>query len=290
MAATVGSALADAEARLAAAGVASPAFDAAVLLGRLLGVDRGGLAVRRRDPLDPVLATRLSDAVRRRAAREPLQHITGEQEFRGRRFKVDRRGLVPRPETEGIVDAVARLDLVDGSAVADLGTGSGCIAVSLAIEHPGLQVHALDSSPAALELARDNARLHGVTAQVEFRLASFVDPPTDWFSRMALVVSNPPYVSEAEWATLEPEVRDHEPRQALVGGISGYEAYEALGPSTMRLLEPGGHLILELGMGQERQVADLLARAGLITLFIDPDLRGIPRILVARKPDGKETR
>ncbi len=290
MAVTVGSALVDAEDRLTEAGVASPGFDAAVLLGRLLGVDRGGLAVRRRDLLDPVVATRLFDDVGRRAAREPLQHITGEQEFHGRPFKVDPRGLVPRPETEGILDAVARLDPEDGSAVADLGTGSGCIAVSLALEHPGMQVHALDSSRGALELARENARFHGVADRVEFRLGSYTDPPDGWCSRMALVVSNPPYVSEAEWATLEPEVRDHEPRQALVGGTTGYEAYEALGTPAMRLLEPGGHLILELGMGQDRQVADLISRAGLVTVRVDPDLSGIPRILVARKPEGKESR
>ncbi len=285
MAVTVGSALADAEIRLAAAGVASPGFDAAVLLGRLLGVDRGGLAVRRRDPLDPVVAERLFDAIRRRAAREPLQHITGEQEFHGRPFKVDRRGLVPRPETEGIVDAVARLDPVDGSVVADLGTGSGCIAVTLAIEHPGLQVVALDSSAEALELARGNARFHGVADRIDFRLSDFTAPPAEWCSRISLVVSNPPYVSEAEWATLEPEVRDHEPRRALVGGVSGYEAYEALGPPALRLLRPGGYLILELGMGQERLVAELMNRAGFVTVRVDLDLRGIPRILVARKPD-----
>ncbi len=296
MAATVGSALADAEKRLSAAGVASPGFDAAVLLGRLLGVDRGGLAVRRRDPLDPGVAARLFDAIGRRAAREPLQHITGEQEFHGRPFKVDRGVLIPRPETEGIVEAVARLDPVDGAIVADLGTGSGCIAVTLAIEHPGLQVVALDSSAEALELARDNARCHGVAGRIDFRLSDFADPPAEWCSRMSLVVSNPPYVSEAEWARLEPEVRDHEPRRALVGGVSGYEAYEALGPQALRLLQPGGHLILELGMGQERQVAELMNRAGFVDVRVDPDLRGIPRVLVARKPDrveddkAKETR
>lgn len=281
--ATVGEALSAAAERLTRAGVDAPRLAGEMLLARLLGTDRGGLLLRRDEPLEATLARGFDDWVERRARREPLQHITGQQEFHGLAFKVDRRALVPRPETEGLVDAV--LEGPETRRVADLGTGGGCIAIALAVRRPGLRLHALDASAAALDLARENARAHGVLDRVEFALGDLAFPPPSWQGRMDAVVSNPPYVGEAEWSGLAPEVRDHDPREALVAGETGLEAYAALAPAAGRLLRPGGVLMLELGWGQSAAVVEIVARAGFEAIEVRPDLRGIARVLVAR--DGR---
>ena len=165
---TIGDALRAGTARLERAGVGAARHDAELLLAHLLGTDRGGLFLRRGDTLDGRIAQRYSGWIRRRAGREPLQHVTQVQEFYGLSLLTDRRALVPRPETEGLVEAALGLAPASGARVVDLGTGSGCIVVALAVVRPDLRIHALDRSPTALALARENAARHEVEARIEF--------------------------------------------------------------------------------------------------------------------------
>lgn len=286
MSGSVAQTLGAAASRLERAGVSAPRRDAELLLARLLDSDPGGLIVRRTDDLDPVVAARFDEWIARRETRVPLQHVTGNQEFYGLTFRVDRRALVPRPETEGLVDAALAIDGLDTARVADLGTGGGCIAVTLAVRRGRLRLHALDRSAPAIELARENARDHGVRERIEFVVSDFAAAPADWNGRLDLVLSNPPYVGEAEWRTLEPEVRLHDPREALVPGPSGLEAYGSLLPAAARLLRPGGTLILELGYGQAAKVEEIVRTQPFEAIGVRPDLRGVPRVLVARRSRG----
>ncbi len=272
-----------AAARLERAGVPAPRREAEILLGHLIGKDRGGVVARRPDPLDEEQAARFEALLARREGREPLQYLTGEQEFMGLRFLVDARVLVPRPETEGVVEAVLGLGLPSGASVADLGTGSGCIPISLAVARRDLRLFALDVSPEALDVARANAERHGVADRIELVRSELAEPPASWAGRMDAVVSNPPYVSEEEWACLSPEVRDHEPRIALVPGPTGLEAYGRAAVSAAALLRPGGYLALELGFGREEGARRAVALVGFRGLEAIPDLRGIPRVLLARR-------
>jgi len=281
---TVGQALEAAIRSLGEAGVPGYRRDAELLLAHLLGTDRGGLLVRRRDPLAAVIAARYATCVERRSARVPLQHVIGEQPFFGFDFKIDGRALVPRSETELLVELALALELRQGARIVDLGTGSGCIAVSLARLRPDLMVHALDLSADAIVLARENAVANGVLERISFVRADLREPPADWQGTLDLVVSNPPYVSDAEWVGLEPEVREHDPREALVAGPTGYEVYRVLVPLAHGLLRGGGWLLLELGEGQDATVRELAAAVGFAEITVRPDLQGIPRVLQALKP------
>jgi release factor glutamine methyltransferase len=276
----VSAALEEAAARLEAAGIERPRDEALRLLALALGTDRGGVLARRPDPLPGEAEVRLASLLQRRASREPLQYLTGVQEFHGLTLEVDRRVLIPRPETEEVVDAVLGLGLPDGGTVADLGTGSGCIALAVKAARPDLTVLALDRSADGLAVARGNAGRHGL--DVTFVQGDFAQPPQEWTARLHAVVANPPYVTEAEWAALAPEVRDHEPRAALVPGETGLEAYQALLPAAFRLLVPGGTLVLELGWRSADSVSALAAAAGFRGVAVRNDLRGVPRILVGR--------
>jgi release factor glutamine methyltransferase len=273
-----------AAALLDAAGVANARLEAEFLLAHLLDTDRGGLLVRRTEQLPDVIAEHYASWIDRRAAREPAQHITGTQEFYGLEFRVDSRVLIPRPETEGIIDVVLALDLPPKASVVDLGTGSGCIAVTLAVRRPDLEVHALDISGDALEVARANAALHGVGDRIEFVHADLSAPPAGWSGRVNVIVSNPPYVPAGDLAGLQSEVRDHDPRSALVAGPTGLEAYQALVPVARDLLVSEGHLVLELGFEQDEAVRRLVEAGGFRLVEIRPDMQQIPRILVARGP------
>ena len=276
--------IAEAASRLERAGVAAARAEAQLLLARLLGTDRGGVAARGSDPVDDEIGARFADWVARRERREPFQHITGSAEFHGLEMRVDARALIPRPETEGIVDAALEREPL---SLADLGTGSGCIAVALAVRRTELRVHALDRSGDALELARENARAHGVESRVELRSGDMAAPPEEWRAAMDVVVSNPPYVAEDAWRELEPEVRDHDPREALVPGPTGLEAYPQVARGACELLRPDGVLIVELGQGQAAAVREIFARHGLQPLEVRSDLRGIERVLIARLAPGE---
>jgi release factor glutamine methyltransferase len=222
--------------------------------------------------------------VERRRGRVPIQHILGTQEFFGISFRVTPAVLIPRPETEGVVEEVlAELGSSPHPRIADVGCGSGCIGVAVAHEHRGASVVAIDSSPAALAVARENALRHGVSERMQFLLGDLLEPLLESRDRIDAVVSNPPYVSDAELTTLEPEVAEHEPRIALAGGADGLAVIGRLLDQTKSVIAPGGFLFMEIGKGQAEQVAVDIREAGLELLRFAPDLSGIPRVAVARR-------
>ena len=226
-------------------------------------------------------AESLQRLVLRRMTHEPVAYITGVREFYGREFMVTRAVLIPRPETEGVVEAVPSGVLANPSAgqpvALDIGTGSGCLAITLALEHPYVRVIATDVSREALGMARENAQRLGAD-RVEFLESALVPPglpPLD------LIVTNPPYVPEGDRESLAPDVRDFEPAQALFAGEDGLDVIRALLPLARAALKPGGALVMEIGAGQAGIVTALVANAGLRLMTIRPDLQGIPRIVVA---------
>jgi release factor glutamine methyltransferase len=280
---TVGSLLEKAAARLAEGEVPSPADEAGLLLSHFLGTDRGGLVVRGNEPFPGHLERPFLDAVERRAAREPFQYIVGRQEFYGRSFLVDPRVLIPRPETELLIDRALDL-LPEGSGqVADLGTGSGCIAVTLAAERGEIRVDALDLCRDALDVATENAKRHEVEDRIRFRQGDLEELPGSWSGRFDLVVSNPPYVTPEDWSVLAPEVRDHEPRRALVPESGPERIYAALSGSACHSLKEDGIMLLELGYDSEAVALRGAAEAGFRDLQVFPDFQGIGRVLAGRK-------
>lgn len=280
---TVAAILDEATRRLREAGVADPPREASTLLAEVLGTDRGGIVARKPDPVSPEDAARFDEMVRRRARRTPLQHILGVAEFRGREFAVTADVLIPRPETEDLVQAVLDAGLPVEAQVADLGTGSGCIAVSLAVERPGWRVLAIDLSAGALSITAQNAAKHGVSGRVRTVERDFASVADLEPGACDAVVSNPPYVTDEEWRGLAPEVREHEPRIALAPGPTGNEAYVDVAGAAAAMLRPGGLLALELGWKSEAAVRGIVAAAGFRGIHVRPDTRGIPRVLTARK-------
>ncbi len=255
--------------------------DAAMLLTYLLGVDRTYLRAH------PELAISLDQQaayqalVARRLRFEPIQYIVGTQEFYGLTLRVSPAVLIPRPETELLVEAVAtRVPKEKEIRILDVGTGSGAIAIALAYVLPRAYVTAVDLSAEALAVARENARSHGLADRISFLesdlLAAVVtDAP------FAAIVSNPPYIPLAEASSLHPQVREHEPADALFSGATGLEIYERLIPKAASLLVPNGLLALEMGYGQQAALAALL-RFWTEVEFL-PDLQGIPRVALARR-------
>jgi release factor glutamine methyltransferase len=264
-------------ARLREAGVADERLTASLLLARALGVDRVHLVAHPERELTAREAVAYARALERRAAREPFQHITGVQEFYGLAFEVTPEVLIPRPETELLVETAERL-WRGGGRVLDVGTGSGCLAVTLALRLPGATVTATDLSAAALAVARRNAVRHG--ARVDFARADLTAALSGPFE---LLVSNPPYIPDADVEALEPEVRDHEPRLALAGGTDGLDAYRRLFADAPRVLAPDGRLVCELGIGQAAALGALARASGLEVVEVLADLQGIPRTLVAKQ-------
>jgi release factor glutamine methyltransferase len=271
---TVGQAVGEAGRRLAASGVASPRVDAEWLVGKALGAGRTALYADPERALSPEEAAELERLVARREAREPLAYVLGEWGFRRLTLKVDGRVLVPRPETEVVVErCLELLHGVDRPAVLDVGTGSGAIALAIADEHPGARVTAIDVSPGALEVAQENARAAGLeVAFAEHDVRDGLDGEYD------LVVSNPPYVTGEEIETLEPEVRDWEPRIATVGE----EHTEAIASAASRVLVSGGRLVLEVADGRAGEVAALLLTAGYEDVRSGQDLTGRDRVVEGR--------
>ena len=273
-----------AAAQLRAAGVDDAAWDAERLLRHLTGWDRAEALLRGFETLAPETQAAFFELVAERARRRPLQHLTGSQAFWRHEFLVTPDVLIPRPETEQLVEA-SLLALTDTSrpVIVDVGTGSGCIALSLAAERPDATVHAIDSSPAALAVARQNAHRLGVGERVSFHQGDFLTPPPVAPGTAHLIVSNPPYVDLAEILGLAPEIRDHEPRQALVPPGDRYGAYRRIAPQAFPLLAAGGSLVLEVGRGMAEQVVAICQAAGLRLPSVLPDLQGIPRTVVTRK-------
>ncbi|MCX7890218.1 MAG: peptide chain release factor N(5)-glutamine methyltransferase [Rhodobacteraceae bacterium] len=265
-------------ARLAAAGVEDAARDSRLLLAFAAGIAADRLTLHLGEPAAHGVAERFEAAVAARAGRRPLAQVTGERLFWGRSFAVTRDTLDPRPETEVLVAAALSAPF---GRVLDLGTGTGCILLSLLADRPGTTGLGVDVSTAALEVARANARRHGLQDRAALAVS-------DWFAEVDgcfdLVVTNPPYIPEAELEGLQPEVRDWEPRGALTPGGDGLGAYRAIAAGAARHLQPGGRLLAEIGPTQAGAVAALFRAGGLDVTAVLPDLDGRDRVVVARRP------
>jgi release factor glutamine methyltransferase len=274
---TAGEALLAARARLAATSK-HPRRDAELLLEHVLGCDQTALLTHPERILSVEESEQFECLVERRLASEPIQYLTGEQEFFGLRFEVSPTVLIPRPETEHLVEAVLeRFKREEAVCIVDVGTGSGVIAVALAHALPRSRVTAVDLFPAALEVAKRNAQRHGVIHRFTLLtsdLLAAVDS-TDFDA----VVANPPYIAAGE--VLEPQVANYEPHSALYAGATGLEVYERLIPQADAVLKPGGWLMLEIGYGQSDAVRNLMDGWAGVTLV--NDLQGIPRVVLGQK-------
>ncbi len=264
------------------AGITQPRLEAEILLAHALDVDRLHLYLSPDKPLTCDERSRYRTVIQERKSGTPLQHLVGEVTFFGLRFKVRRDALIPRPETEELLERALNLAPRDREIrCVDLGTGAGVIAVCLARFLRRAEVTGVDISPEALRLAVENARSNGVEERV-----TFIE--SDWFSRVEdrfdLIVSNPPYVSTDEIESLAPEVRVHEPLVALDGGATGLERIEALVDGVGDHVTPGGVLLLEIGYGQAGAVVDLLRGAGISETNVEKDVSGVERFVVAQCP------
>jgi len=275
-AATAGSirdALAGAADALAAMGVATPRLDAELLLVEATGWDRARLAAEPEAGVAPDAGRRFGEMVRRRLRREPVAYILGRKGFRSIELAVDRRVLIPRPETELLVELALELG---PRRLLDVGTGSGAIALAIADELPGCEAIATDTSTAALEVARANAKRLGLAGRIELIEAMLPADPGE----LDLIVANLPYVAEREWRTLEPELTEWEPREALLAGPDGLDVLRAAIPAAAAVAPA---LALEVGAGQAAAVSELLFEAGFATVETRADLAGIARVVWGRR-------
>ena len=267
-------------------GVDTAALDARVLLTAATGLPLEALIAQGREPLGQDAETRFHGYLARRLAGEPVSRIRGKREFYGRDFRIDQQTLDPRPDTETLIAAV--LDLVSGEKrtgqalrILDLGTGSGCILITLLAELPNATGTGVDICAGALRLARENAEALGVLDRARFAISN-------WFEALAgrydVIVSNPPYIASAEIDGLGPEVARHDPRAALDGGSDGLDAYRRIAADAAAFLAPGGHLFVEIGCTQGDAVTALFDRAGLAVADngIVADLAGRPRCVCAK--------
>jgi release factor glutamine methyltransferase len=283
---TVAQLLAQAARELRDARIESPEWDAERLLRHVLGWDRATLVASPETSPDPERAAEILRLVRERARRIPLQHLTGTQAFWKQELRVTPAVLIPRPETELLVEAA--LELLRGAArpvIVDVGTGSGCIALALAAEREDAELHATELSEAALAVARDNERRLGLEGRVAWQLGDLLEPVAAAIrGRADLVVSNPPYVDQAERDSLAPEVRDHEPELALFPPGDALCVYRRLVPAAAELLKPGSALVVEIAPALDRAVAGLLEAAGFEGIEVRPDLAARPRAVLGRRP------
>ena len=269
---------------LARKGVDSPRLQVELLLAHALGVPRLKLYLNFEQKLTGADLESVRELVRRRGNREPLQHIIGSTSFCGFEIKVNRHVLVPRPETEMLAERawqfLAALNPPPGAAL-DFGTGSGCLAIALAAQCPGAEVHATDISVEALRVARENAALNNLSDKIQFHSG-------DGFAALPrvlpfdLIVSNPPYVPSAEIEALAPEVRDHDPRLALDGGADGLDFYRRLAAEAANHLRPAGRIMLESGDGQAEQIRQLFVQHKWVVESVEADYTRQPRILTLR--------
>jgi release factor glutamine methyltransferase len=263
-------------------GLDTPDLDARILVGHALGLDRTALMLAGDRRLEAAEIARIETLGARRLRREPIARITATKEFWGLPLTITPDVLVPRPQTETVVEqalaAVDRTGARRALRIADLGVGSGAILIALLAELPNARAVGTDRDPAALALARENARRLGVAARATFVACDFgaaVAPGCD------LVVTNPPYIRTDEIAELEADVREFDPRGAIDGGIDGLAAYRVIAVHARHILTPGGHLVAEIGKGQGDAVAALFAAAGFGGIGIVPDLAGVSRVVVA---------
>ncbi len=271
-------------------GSATPRLDAELLLAEVLGKSRIELYTNFEQPLNTAEIDHFRELVKRRAALEPVAYILGRSYFRNLTLKVNRSVLIPRPETENVVDAALRFlmerDWHRAPRILDLGTGSGAIAISVVAGFPQAELAAVDLSPEALALAEENARTTGFDDGIEFVLSDFFEM-LDPMKTFDLIISNPPYISAEEWPGLPCDVRDFEPRQALYGGQDGLDCFRRLAAEAPQFLRPGGCLIVEIGYRQGDQVQQLFAGAGMFgQVDIGQDYSGNDRVAIACRPIG----
>lgn len=268
---------------LAGKGVENARLNAEHLVGHALGLKRMQIYMQFERPLSEPELESIRPLVRRRGAREPLQYILGEAEFFGANLKLDRRALIPRPETEHLLALITEKLAAAPARILDLGTGSGAIALGLARHYPAARVTALDVSAEAVELTRENIARNQLTDRVTAL-------QSNWFSaldpvvRFDLVVSNPPYLTAAEAADTAAEIRQYEPTLALTPGVTGMEALTQIITGARDRLEPGGLLALETGIAQHAALAAQLAEQGYTGFESVADLTGRPRFVFARRP------
>lgn len=265
--------------RLASAGVEAPRREAWLLLGQACGRTRAALMAASRDDADPLAIARFDELLMRRAGGEPFAYIMGEKEFWSLRFLVSSAVLVPRPDSETVVEAA--LDLLPENGrrrLLDLGTGSGCLLLAILSERPEAFGVGVDLSPEALAIARLNAERLGVAQRAAFVVSDWASALDGTFD---VIISNPPYIADGDLQGLAPEV-GHEPRLALTGGLDGLDAYRAIARQAPALMRAGGWICLEVGVGQAGPVAALLREAGIEALAMRRDLAGIARCVVGR--------
>jgi len=274
-------------------GIESARLDADLLVAHALDLPRVSLYLDLDRPLMADELAKVRALVPRRRDREPIAYILGRREFYGRSFSVSPAVLVPRPETEHLVEYTlealgARDEAAAGPAqntvhILDLCTGSGCVAVTLAAERPDVRVVGTDISDDAAEVARQNAESLGVADRVEFRVGDLFGA-VDEGARIAAIVANPPYITDADIAQLDADVRDHEPMLALAAGADGLDIIRRIAAGALQHLEAGAPLALEVGYDQGKVVADLLRAAGYDDVVVHPDLSGIGRVVIGRRP------
>jgi len=270
--------MAAAAARLRAAGVPEPARDARVLLAHAASVDASRVTLIAPEEIAPEIAERFENLIALRAVRVPVSHLVGQRAFYGRDFRISRDVLDPRPETETLIELALSEPF---ETVLDLGTGSGCILVTLLAERPDARGLGLDLSEAACLQASANAVLHGVAARADIR-------QSDWFGaaegRFDLIVANPPYLAKSEMAGVAPELRLHEPEMALTDGLDGLSAYRVIASQAQGYLTATGRVLAEIGWQQGADVAQIFKAAGWGRVRILPDLDGRDRVLWADTP------
>ncbi|HYG10261.1 MAG TPA: peptide chain release factor N(5)-glutamine methyltransferase [Pyrinomonadaceae bacterium] len=282
----IAEALTEASAALRAAGIREARLDARALLSHTLARDHAFLVAHSEDELEPHALALFRERILRRATGEPVQYITGRQEFYGLDFEVTPAVLIPRPETELLVEVALKLlrETEAAPLVCDVGTGSGCIPVALLHERRDARAFGLDISPAALAVAARNAARHAVAERLTLLVSDCFDA-LDASARahtFNVITSNPPYINENDFAHLQREVREHEPRLALTPGGDGLSVIRRLCAEAPRFLKPGGHLILEIGYDQHEAVASIVDRNVWTLLDIHRDLQAIPRIVSLR--------
>lgn len=272
-----------------ARGIENPRLDAEVLVAFALGIDRTRVIIESLRPLEPAELALLRDLVKRRRSREPIAYLRGEREFYGRTFLVDSRVLIPRPDTEALVEvALARTAHVSLSMrQLDLCTGSGCVAITMARQRPTASVLATDLSVDALAVARENAYRLGAYNVAFLESDLFASIPAE--SRFDVITANPPYIASTEIESLMPDVRDFEPRMALDGGADGLDLVRRIVEKAPAFLDPGGVLAIEIGAGEAAATRELFEARGYRDVAVDRDYGKIERVVSGVRPDGGST-
>ncbi|MEX2214455.1 MAG: peptide chain release factor N(5)-glutamine methyltransferase [Phycisphaeraceae bacterium] len=264
-------------------GIDSPRLSAEMLLAHVLGVKRIKLFIEADRPASELERAAFRDLVERAIQHEPVDYLVGHAPFFSMMFKVTPAVLIPRPSTETLVEHIIqhakRTPGYRSPLIADVCTGSGIIAIALAKHLPGCHVIATDISDEALAIAKENAQAHGVTQHIDFHQGNLLEPLG--VQRVRYLVSNPPYISDAEWAQVEPNVKDYEPERALRGGADGLQLIRPLIAQAKRFIEPPGQLVLEIAASQKEAVLALAQEAGLENAHVLADHEGLPRVLVA---------